>query len=53
MQKMLASCSLIALLAASGLALPGAAQAQQAQAATLAAGDQVQGMSRDRLGRIA
>jgi CubicO group peptidase (beta-lactamase class C family) len=53
MQRMLASCSLVALIAATGLALPNAAHAQQAQAATLAGADVVQGMSRERLGRIA
>ncbi|HEX2113962.1 MAG TPA: serine hydrolase domain-containing protein [Alphaproteobacteria bacterium] len=53
MQKMLASCSLIALIAAAGLTSPNAAHAQQAQAATLAGADTVQGMSGERLGRIA
>lgn len=51
MQNWLASCPLVAMLA---VALPpGAAQAQQAHATTLAGTDAVQGMSRERLGRIA
>jgi CubicO group peptidase (beta-lactamase class C family) len=54
MQKTLASCSVIALIAAAGLALPGSARAQQVQAATtVSAAGTVQGMSRERLDRIA
>jgi CubicO group peptidase (beta-lactamase class C family) len=51
MQRMLASVSLAAAVVLS-LTVPHAASAQQAQAAPVG-GDVVQGMSRERLGRIA
>ena len=52
MHKLLLSCSFAAVMAVAGFALAGTASAQRAQASVAGAGT-VQGMSRERLDRIA